>query len=325
MDRPAFQFYPGDWLGNANLRRCSYAQKGIWLEVLCLMHEQPEYGILRWPLIEIIDAVKCKPTEMRALVTRGIMKGSDSMIDQPYIYRAKTGRRIGPPIVLISAQRGPLWFSSRMIRDEYVRLHRGEGTRFGDDSNGNAPKYAPTRAPKGSPNSTLNGSPNGPPSHAPNPPFGEPLSDGSSSSSSSSTTGRETTSPSLSRSPAPTREGAGASAGEACKAMRQAGIGETNPDNPDLISMLSQGMTVGELEAAAKTAIDSHAAKPFAYALSVARSERERAASRGPLPEASKTHGIARFMRPPGTPSVLDMTPEEREAHYGADAAQARN
>lgn len=69
-----------------------------------------------------------------------------------------------------------------------------------------------------------------------------------------------------------------ASPGEACKAMREVGIGDVNPNNPDLRAMLEQGLTISELVSASKVAMDSNASKPFVYALSVARSARERAA-----------------------------------------------
>jgi hypothetical protein len=38
--RPSFQFYPADWSANPNLKRCTFAEKGIWLEVMCLLHDQ---------------------------------------------------------------------------------------------------------------------------------------------------------------------------------------------------------------------------------------------------------------------------------------------
>lgn len=46
MKLPAFQFYPGDWLKDANLRRCSHAAKGVWIDMLCLMFEADERGVL---------------------------------------------------------------------------------------------------------------------------------------------------------------------------------------------------------------------------------------------------------------------------------------
>ncbi len=116
MKRPSFQFYPGDWRSNAKLRRCSFAERGVWLEVLALMHDSEQYGVLTWPLQDIALAVGCRVE-----------------------------------------QAGPLWYSSRMVRDEYVRTKRGIGTSIGVQ-----PNSAPMTAPK------------------------PPIGDGASSSSSSS-------------------------------------------------------------------------------------------------------------------------------------------
>lgn len=176
MRRPSFQFYPADWLGNANLRRCSHAEKGVWLDVLCLMHDAPEYGVLRWPLADIARAVGCQAGDLEALIAKDVLKGSDGYLEAGFIYVPRSGRKDGSPIELIAPQTGPVWYSSRMVRDEYVRQHRGEGSRFGgvaDNSNGDAPNPTPKAAPK---------PPIGESSNSPKPPFG----DGSSSSSSSS-------------------------------------------------------------------------------------------------------------------------------------------
>lgn len=144
MKRPSFQFYPGDWTGNSNLRRCTHAEKGVWLEILCLMHDQAEYGVLRWPLKEIVEAVKCKGADVRALVSKGVLKGSDTLLAEPFIYVPRSGRKDGDPVTLVPTQTGPIWFSSRMVRDEYVRTIRGDSTRFGEES-GESSK----RSPKG--------------------------------------------------------------------------------------------------------------------------------------------------------------------------------
>jgi hypothetical protein len=161
--RPSFQFYPADWLGNANLMRCTHEQKGIWINVMCLMHDSPtEYGVIRWPLKEIGQAVNCKVSSLADLVKKGVLKGADpGEMCEAFVFTPRHGRKDGDPVVLIQPQPGPLWYSSRMVKDEYIRSVRGESTRFkegGDDGIGDAPK--PT----------------------PKPPFG----DGSSSSSSSS-------------------------------------------------------------------------------------------------------------------------------------------
>jgi hypothetical protein len=162
LKRPSFQFYPNDWTSNPNLRRCTFAEKGIWLDVMCLMHDQEPYGILRWPLKEIAEAVKCRPADLSALVRKGVLKGDDKRLSEPFIYVPRSGRKDGEPVELLAVQDGPVWYSSRMVKDEYVRTIRGESTRFGEEQSA-APKV--------------------PQKHSPKPPLG----DGSSSSSSSST------------------------------------------------------------------------------------------------------------------------------------------
>lgn len=132
MNRPSFQFYPGDWLGNSNLRRCTHAEKGVWLDVLCLMHDSEEYGLLRWPLDQIAQAVGCQVEHLHSLIDKGVMKGADAGQQcGPFIYVPRSGRRDGEPVTLIPQQLGPIWYSSRMVRDEYVVKHRGGATRFG--------------------------------------------------------------------------------------------------------------------------------------------------------------------------------------------------
>lgn len=158
MKRPAFQFYPADWRKDANLRRCSPAARGVWMDVLCVLHDSETYGIVHWPLKELALAAGCSMAHLREIVEKRVIKGCDKGPCEPLIYTPRHGRKDGPSVTLVQAQNGPIWYSSRFVRDEYVRTIRGEGSRF-CDTNGDAPKDAP------------------------NPPFG----DGPSSSSASST------------------------------------------------------------------------------------------------------------------------------------------
>lgn len=41
---PAFQFYPGDWLKDPAVARCSPETRGIWIDLLCSMHESGRSG-----------------------------------------------------------------------------------------------------------------------------------------------------------------------------------------------------------------------------------------------------------------------------------------
>jgi hypothetical protein len=170
MRRPAFQFYPADWRNNANLRRCSWAARGVWIEVIGLMHDSDHYGILRWNLKEISLAIGCPPQLVRELVDKGVLKGCDNGSCEALIYVPRSGRKDGPPVELIQQQQGPIWYSSRMVKDEYVRTVRGDGSRF-NGGNSEAPIDSPTDSPKV--------------------PIGVPQSDGSTSTSTSTSKNKD--------------------------------------------------------------------------------------------------------------------------------------
>jgi len=46
VKRPAFQFYPADWRKDVELRSCSIAARGLWIDMLCIAHECEPYGHL---------------------------------------------------------------------------------------------------------------------------------------------------------------------------------------------------------------------------------------------------------------------------------------
>lgn len=187
MSRPSFQFYPADWRNNAKLRRCSWEARGAWLEIMCLLHDSEEYGILRWNLKEIAQAIGAPKKLINELVSKGVLKGSDTQ-HSGLIYTPVSGRQQGAPVTLIEATEKPIWYSSRMVTDEYKRKARGKNSRFGagdtsaktDDLT--APKASPNPSPKGgfgeNKGEDIGASPNTTPSRL--------ESDGSSSSSSSS-------------------------------------------------------------------------------------------------------------------------------------------
>ena len=46
MSNPWIKFYTGDWRSDPALRMCSMAARGLWIEMICLMHEATPYGHL---------------------------------------------------------------------------------------------------------------------------------------------------------------------------------------------------------------------------------------------------------------------------------------
>jgi hypothetical protein len=45
-DLPWFPFYPADWLTDVNLRTCSAAARGIWIDMICVMDKSSRRGYL---------------------------------------------------------------------------------------------------------------------------------------------------------------------------------------------------------------------------------------------------------------------------------------
>lgn len=143
MSRPSFQFYHGDWRSNAKLRRCTRAERGDWIDVMCLLADSDEFGILRWPLKDLAQAVGCPVSSLKALIEKGVMKGANKGGRcGAFTYTSRHGGKDGPTVVLIPEQDGPVWYSSRMVRDDYIASIRGIGTRFGADK-GDEPNKQP--------------------------------------------------------------------------------------------------------------------------------------------------------------------------------------
>lgn len=120
--RPSFQFYPGDWMSDKELRRCSHELKGIWIDLLCILHDSDEYGILRWTMDELAQAVGTTTSKVKRLFDYGILKGGpmDTMVNG-YTHVTKDGIEE----TLIPAQKGPLFYCKRMVKDEHLRQKRG--------------------------------------------------------------------------------------------------------------------------------------------------------------------------------------------------------
>ena len=46
MRKPWLKFYPSDWRGDPKLRMCGLAARGLWIEMIGVMHEAQPYGHL---------------------------------------------------------------------------------------------------------------------------------------------------------------------------------------------------------------------------------------------------------------------------------------
>lgn len=146
MKRPSFQFYPADWRNNAKLRRCSEAARGAWMDILCVLHDSDEYGVVRWPLADIARAAGVPIKLAKELAAKDVLKGADKDA-APYVYTPRHAGKSGEPVTLVAPGDGPCWYCSRFVRDEWVRQRRGGSTQFSTDNQ--PPKTAPKSSPKG--------------------------------------------------------------------------------------------------------------------------------------------------------------------------------
>jgi hypothetical protein len=112
MKLPAFQFYPGDWQKDPNLRRCSLAAKGALIETLCLAFELDERGVLvsggkPWSEKELAEALGGNMDVASKAVSELISKGVLKKRADGAIYNAK------------------------MVRDDEIRRKRAAGGILG--------------------------------------------------------------------------------------------------------------------------------------------------------------------------------------------------
>lgn len=113
---------------------------------MCLLHDSDEYGVCRWPLDELARAAGVPMKLVRELSAKDVLKGADKGASD-YIYTPRHAGKNGDPIVIVAAGSGPCWYCSRFVRDEWVRLKRGQSTRFTPENQ--PPKEVPKSSPKG--------------------------------------------------------------------------------------------------------------------------------------------------------------------------------
>lgn len=110
--RPSFQFYPSDWRTDPDLRLCSTPARGLWIEMMCLMHEGEPYGHLTRQGAPLpIAALARLCGEQLEDVERWLAE-----LDQNRVYSVTIDGVI---------------FSRRMVRDEDLRERRANSGHLG--------------------------------------------------------------------------------------------------------------------------------------------------------------------------------------------------
>lgn len=102
VKRPSFQFYPADWRKDVALRMCSPAARGLWIDMLCIMHDAEPYGHL------IAEGEPITPDELATIV------GASSK--DVKVWLAELAKR-----KVYSVTDAGVIYSRRMTRDEKDR------------------------------------------------------------------------------------------------------------------------------------------------------------------------------------------------------------
>lgn len=73
--RPYFKFFPENWRGDPALRMCSIGARGLWVEMLCLMHEAEPYGHL------LIKGLPVNPKQLASLFGAGLRETVNALAE----------------------------------------------------------------------------------------------------------------------------------------------------------------------------------------------------------------------------------------------------
>jgi hypothetical protein len=117
VKRPSIQFYPADWLQEAGLRACSLASRGLWIEVMCLMHQASPYGHLT------LATRKDGGEDTLQPILPGVLARMVGSSEGEVANCLEELERFG----VFSRTPGGVIFSRRMVRDEKVRESRAAG------------------------------------------------------------------------------------------------------------------------------------------------------------------------------------------------------
>lgn len=106
--RPAFQFYPADWRKDPALQSCSLYARGLWIEMMCIMHESDPYGHL------CINSRPVSPAQLSRLIGESVAVTA-RLLDE--LEAAGVFSRTDAGVI----------YSRRMVKDEHNRNVRAAG------------------------------------------------------------------------------------------------------------------------------------------------------------------------------------------------------
>jgi hypothetical protein len=189
------------------------------MDIMCVLHDSDEYGVVRWPLSELASAAGCPIELAQELAAKDVLKGADADA-KPYHHVPYHAGKHGEPQLLAEAKGGPMWYCSRFLVDEWRRTQQGKSTRF-------------TTERQPDPSTKVHNGPS--PSGSPSRRFGERKGDGA-------------TSPSPSSNSVPNGTGADAPTSAAGKAKTQSKAGKEDPVKREIWDTGLRLLWLGDVE-----------------------------------------------------------------------------
>lgn len=68
VKQPALMLYTGDWKKDPGLTMCSAATRGIWVDLLCAMHDEDRCGKVAGTVAQLARVARCSEPEMSAAI-----------------------------------------------------------------------------------------------------------------------------------------------------------------------------------------------------------------------------------------------------------------
>lgn len=69
MKHPHIPLYTGDWMKDTELSLCHPATRGVWIDLLCAMHERNRSGELRGTSDQLARLARCSTVELESALT----------------------------------------------------------------------------------------------------------------------------------------------------------------------------------------------------------------------------------------------------------------
>jgi len=91
---PWFKFWPADWKQDPHLRKCSPATRGIWIDLICDMHNNSQSGETSGTIEQFARSQGCSDSEMKEAIVELAKTGTADIFILDDESMANDGKRV---------------------------------------------------------------------------------------------------------------------------------------------------------------------------------------------------------------------------------------